>query len=408
MTEAELFGRLDEGVEYLAGTPLAAPILRWAPDIAVMVPGTPSSAGTDTNFTDDLFYINGIEKRCSFLVVPKDMMSGASLGSHEPFFEEEDHNRADGRIHLYLTTTPRKRSGPTPSSEATRLQKKNDDSQQEGAPYNIPSTGSSSSRTTTGFNVVSVMTTEKRRFEGCLTLLQPYADIFGNRDKCNLIKTISAYAPTAKTLLPLHMSQIATLIPVLATKDVLTRGLSDIPVSLPLLGKKLVTLGPISIRELELDDKDEKKAAAAAKFAFEDDGASAAVKLKVKKVRLNPVSFSYLSQSAAAKQLFYDNYVDPRPGMETNIIGPRPFSDTTTGVAEVTLGKVNVKGSLRVFVYTGGNMDLRLHKPKVSIGSLTLDSTVTKINVMAVILKPILKCAIESALEDALSGGTFP
>lgn len=379
--------RLEEGVAFLEQTTLTAPIVRWAPDIAIMVPGTPSSAGTETATTDDLFYINGIERRCSFLVVPKEMMLSTTSLPHEPFADVASDS-------------------PLPPQDAAGVMKRNEYYEKEngsvGGGIGVPMEEASDDASP-GFDLLTVLTNEKRRFEACLTLLQPYADIFGTKERCNLIKTISVYAPTAKSLLPQQIHKIVHLLPVLATKDVLTRGFSDMPIRLPVLGKKLVTLGPISIRELQLAEKGE-----AAELKFGEDNTKVEVKLKIKKVSLKPVPFSYISQSDAAKQLFHDNYIDPRRGVETNVVGPRPFSGAKTGVADVTVGNVKVKGYLRMSVYSSGNVDMRVEEPKVSIGSLTISSSLTRINVLSALLKPVLKCAIASAIEEALRGGTLP
>lgn len=235
---------------------------------------------------------------------------------------------------------------------------------------------------------------EKHRLEA---ICASQTHIFSGKGNSNMVKTVFTHCLLARELIPKNAPAIAELAKILVmSSNPLTDGMSDMPISIPLLGKKLVTYGPISIHALEWV---EKKPPASA--IFSKDGTSLQLKLRIAKLVLCPVSFSYLSQSSAASQLFRKNYKEaPKSrGLQER----QPFEGSTGGEITVEIHNMRVKADMVVRASSLGVVAVSFDNADVNIGSLRLHSSLKRINALSFLLNPIIKCVVSREIESALT-----
>lgn len=241
------------------------------------------------------------------------------------------------------------------------------------------------------FSLLELSEKERDRLKTIRSLLSPYGDALMGKYRGNVAKIIHAYCPTVRDLLSQHFDKVMKLIEICAPRKQLFGEVRDIPVSIPLLGKKLVSFSPAVVKDVVLGPK-------MPSITCSEDGFFQVV-IRFSKLLLDPIAFSYISQSDAAKQILKANYTQ----LEQDALNT--FDKAESGILDAEVSDVKLSGHLVCTLSSSGVMEVFVNPVKVKIGKLKLHTSITKLNLLIFVLTPFIKSSIVESVENSLRSG---
>ncbi|KEG13475.1 hypothetical protein DQ04_00981050 [Trypanosoma grayi] len=197
--------------------------------------------------------------------------------------------------------------------------------------------------------------------------LAPWSTVFGDADCCALCKEVTV-----------HCRKLADVIPELIPKvfSVIEKELKQAVVLSAARGVHVSALGGILLDHEAVQIKD--IVFGRSYGVFDDDGAYLRLRVKIRRLLLEPLAFSYRKA--------------------------RSGGGSTSGVLHAKVKKVKIKSRVDVRLYAAGFFTICCRDTRVTIGALRTDCSVTKLHAMGIILRPIIKFKLREALIQLLSG----
>nr|EPY22670.1 hypothetical protein AGDE_13173 [Angomonas deanei]CAD2215523.1 hypothetical protein, conserved [Angomonas deanei] len=245
------------------------------------------------------------------------------------------------------------------------------------------------------------LSTEEDHLNQVLSLLEPYSNIFDYKCQCEVVVQIYESCPRfVEKCNDVFVALLGVLEKELSGRT-LTREVTELPVSLPFLGSNLFSTGPIAIQRLTMDRKKSS-------LAFTEDGIRVRVKLHVNELVFDPIDFAFIKEvEALIQNEKYEKenlaYLQHRRttlfDLKTNYT-----KGVTRGVAKLKASRIRVEVLGGMWLFSSGKTYLVVEKCKVSIGSLSVSTDVTKLKVLLTLGHVIVKSVIEKEIRSFLTG----
>jgi hypothetical protein len=255
-------------------------------------------------------------------------------------------------------------------------------------------------------DLAAYLNSEEERLSCIVEMLKPFEDIFGAKFRCELVRCIYDDCRAIRTCLQEIMQRLLHVVSLAMVGKEVAEGLSDEPLDLPLFGSILLSTSAVKLEQLCFRESK-------CELRFCEEGTRLRVRLNVKKVKFEPIQFAYIDEADAARQ--------NRTAQQMRRKMPPPRSRAaawtlrhnnqekyqngiTRGTATIGAANIKLKGIVYVWLMASGKVYVTFQEAKVSVGSFSVSTDVTKLNVLFTLGAPILKLMVERMMLDAVKG----
>ena len=285
------------------------------------------------------------------------------------------------------------RSAPVASGSRDRVQ---------GQPVQIPAAHPGCS----SLDPAAYLNAEEERWSSIVEVLKPFEDVFGVKFRCELVRCVYDDCRAIRTRLTEILQRLLYVVGQVMQGKEVAEGFYEEPMNLPLFGAILLSTSPIKLEELTF--RKEKCV-----LNFCEQGTRLRVKLDVKKVKFEPIQFAYIDEADAARQnraaqQSRRKMSQPRSRAAEWTLrqhNPEKYKNgITRGSATITVADVKLKGIVYVWLMASGKVYVTFQEAKVSVGSFSVSTDVSKLNALFTLGSPILKLFVKQMLLDCVKG----
>ncbi|CCW60980.1 unnamed protein product [Phytomonas sp. EM1] len=243
-----------------------------------------------------------------------------------------------------------------------------------------------------GSENVRFLIEEKNRWKAITFLLGNFSNVFRGENSCDLVKEVFTRCP----LFVEQIDDIMHALLLLLAQEVpgwrLVSPLEEISVYVPFLGPKLLSTSEFKIKELLFDQSKSS-------CQFVDNGVCLEVRIFISKLLFHPIQFAFIGESNASRQNRQMNSIHSH--------GYKVFAYTkgvTNGELKVKMRDVNIKLRAKVLIAFKDFPEILIEEASVSVKSLKLSNSVTKLDLLYTLMKPYITSIVEKGIHDALIG----